>query len=40
LNASSAPASLPVGQVLLASGPLPPSDDVLPPDTAIWLTER
>ncbi len=37
LNTSSAQVSLPPGQVLLASGPLPPSGDVLPPDTAVWL---
>ncbi|HSL07501.1 MAG TPA: glycoside hydrolase family 13 protein [Pseudonocardiaceae bacterium] len=37
LNASDAEVSLPIGQVLLASGPLPPSGDALPPDTAVWL---
>jgi alpha-glucosidase len=37
LNASGAPVALPPGQVLLASGPLPDSGDVLPPDTAVWL---
>ncbi|MGB6165435.1 MAG: glycoside hydrolase family 13 protein [Pseudonocardiaceae bacterium] len=40
LNASGELVSLPVGQVLLASGPLPLSGDVLPPDTAVWLLER
>lgn len=40
LNASGELVSLPVGQVLLASGPLPLSGDVLPPDTAVWLRER
>ncbi len=40
LNASGELVSLPVGQVLLASGPLPPSGDILPPDTAVWLIER
>ncbi|HEV7451288.1 MAG TPA: glycoside hydrolase family 13 protein [Pseudonocardiaceae bacterium] len=37
LNASGAEVSLPIGQALLASGPLPFSGDVLPPDTAVWL---
>ncbi|MGB9281248.1 MAG: glycoside hydrolase family 13 protein [Pseudonocardiaceae bacterium] len=37
LNTSDAPVSLPPGQVLLASGPLPNSGDILPPDTAVWL---
>ncbi len=37
LNASGAEVPLPAGQVLLASGPLPPTGDVLPPDTAVWL---
>jgi alpha-glucosidase len=37
LNTSDAEVSLPIGQVLLASGPLPPSGDALPPDTAVWL---
>ena len=37
LNTSGNQVSLPPGQVLLASGPLPPSGDVLPPDTAVWL---
>ncbi|MGH3573909.1 MAG: alpha-amylase family glycosyl hydrolase, partial [Pseudonocardiaceae bacterium] len=37
LNTSGNQVSLPLGQVLLASGPLPPSGDVLPPDTAVWL---
>jgi alpha-glucosidase len=37
LNTSATQVSLPQGQVLLASGPLPPSGDVLPPDTAVWL---
>jgi alpha-glucosidase len=37
LNTSSNQVSLPPGQVLLTSGPLPPSGDVLPPDTAVWL---
>jgi alpha-glucosidase len=37
LNTSSAQVSLPPGQVLLASGPLPASGDILPPDTAVWL---
>jgi len=39
LNASGAPVSLPAGQVLLASGPLRPIGDPLPPDTAVWLKE-
>jgi alpha-glucosidase len=37
LNTSDAEVSLPIGQVLLASGPLPPDGDTLPPDTAVWL---
>jgi alpha-glucosidase len=37
LNASSTQVSLPPGQLLLASGPLPPNRDALPPDTAVWL---
>ena len=35
LNAGSTAMPLPVGEVLLASGPL--ADDQLPPDTAVWL---
>ena len=38
LNASTTPVSLPPGQVLLASGPLPASGGVLLPDIAVWLT--
>jgi alpha-glucosidase len=34
LNAGSTPLPLPAGEVLLASGPV---EDVLPPDTAVWL---
>jgi alpha-glucosidase len=37
LNTSDVPVSLPPGQVLLASGPLPPGGDALPPNTAVWL---
>jgi alpha-glucosidase len=37
LNTSSTPVSLPPGNVLLASGPLPSSGEALPPDTAVWL---
>ncbi|MGH3824209.1 MAG: glycoside hydrolase family 13 protein [Pseudonocardiaceae bacterium] len=37
LNASGTAVSLPPGQLLLASGPLPHSSDALPPDTAVWL---
>ncbi|HKR51465.1 MAG TPA: glycoside hydrolase family 13 protein [Pseudonocardiaceae bacterium] len=37
LNASGAEVVLPAGQVLLASNPLPPDGDMLPPDTAVWL---
>jgi alpha-glucosidase len=37
LNASAMPVALPPGQVLLSSGPLRPSSDALPPDTAVWL---
>jgi alpha-glucosidase len=37
LNASATPVALPPGQVLLSSGPLRPSSDALPPDTAVWL---
>ncbi len=37
LNASGAEVPLPTGQVRLASGPLPPIREVLPPDTAVWL---
>lgn len=37
LNTSGTPVSLPPGQVLLSSAPLPPSGDALPPDTAVWL---
>jgi alpha-glucosidase len=37
LNTSDTAVSLPPGQLLLASGPLPPSGDILPPDTAVWL---
>ncbi|MGH3833605.1 MAG: glycoside hydrolase family 13 protein [Pseudonocardiaceae bacterium] len=40
LNASGGPVSLPAEQVLLASGPLPPFGDTLPPDTAVWLKEQ
>jgi alpha-glucosidase len=40
LNASGRPVSLPAGQLLLASGPLPLSGDAMPPDTAVWLTEK
>ncbi|MGH3828505.1 MAG: DUF3459 domain-containing protein, partial [Pseudonocardiaceae bacterium] len=40
LNASGRPVSLPAEQVLLASGPLPPFGDTLPPDTAVWLKEQ
>ncbi|MGH3972118.1 MAG: glycoside hydrolase family 13 protein [Pseudonocardiaceae bacterium] len=39
VNASGASVPLPVGQVLLASSPLPPFGDTLPPDTAVWLLE-
>lgn len=35
LNTSNDPVPLPLGDVLLASGPVPP--DRLPPDTAVWL---
>ena len=35
VNCGSTPAPLPVGSVLLASGPL--DGDELPPDTAVWL---
>ncbi|MGH3671745.1 MAG: DUF3459 domain-containing protein, partial [Pseudonocardiaceae bacterium] len=37
VNASTAPVSLPPGKVLLSSGPLSLSGDMLPPDTAVWL---
>ncbi len=37
LNTSGTAVSLPPGQVLLSSAPLPPSGDALPPDTAVWL---
>jgi alpha-glucosidase len=37
LNTSAIPVSLPPGEVLLASGPLPSSGEVLPPDIAVWL---
>jgi alpha-glucosidase len=37
LNTSSTAVSLPPGEVLLASGPLPPNGEALPPDTAVWL---
>jgi alpha-glucosidase len=40
LNTSDTQVSLPQGQLLLASGPLPPGDDALPPDTAVWLREQ
>jgi alpha-glucosidase len=36
LNAGEAPAQLPAGDVVLASGPLPDTGE-LPPDTAVWL---
>jgi alpha-glucosidase len=39
VNASGVPVSLPTGQLLLASGPLSPSGDTMPPNTAVWLTE-
>jgi alpha-glucosidase len=35
LNAGDRPVPLPVGELILASGPLP--DAVLPPDTAVWI---
>jgi alpha-glucosidase len=35
LNAGDAPAPMPPGDVLLASGPV--TGDVLPPNTAVWL---
>jgi alpha-glucosidase len=38
LNTSPVPVSLPPGEVLLASNPLPPEGPGLPPDTAVWLT--
>ncbi|MGH4023200.1 MAG: glycoside hydrolase family 13 protein [Pseudonocardiaceae bacterium] len=37
LNTSAASVAMPPGEVLLASGPLPPEGTVLPPDTAAWL---
>jgi alpha-glucosidase len=37
LNTSATQVAMPLGQVLLASGPLPLSGDALPPDTAVWL---
>jgi alpha-glucosidase len=37
LNTSGIPVSLPPGEVLLASGPLPANGEALPPDTAVWL---
>ncbi|HEY6424049.1 MAG TPA: glycoside hydrolase family 13 protein [Pseudonocardiaceae bacterium] len=37
LNTSGAHVSLPSGEVLLASGPLGPDAEQLPPDTAVWL---
>ncbi|MGH3835109.1 MAG: glycoside hydrolase family 13 protein [Pseudonocardiaceae bacterium] len=39
LNASDMQVPLPIGQVLLASGPLSYAGDALPPDTAVWLVE-
>ncbi|MGQ0717930.1 MAG: glycoside hydrolase family 13 protein [Pseudonocardiales bacterium] len=39
LNASGTQVPLPVGEVLLASGPLSYAGDALPPDTAVWLVE-
>jgi alpha-glucosidase len=35
VNCGEVPVPLPRGQVLLASGPV--SDDLLPPDTAVWM---
>ncbi len=40
LLAPQAEVSLPIGQLLHASGLLSPSGDVLPADTAVWLGER
>ncbi|MGH3910921.1 MAG: glycoside hydrolase family 13 protein, partial [Pseudonocardiaceae bacterium] len=37
LNTSAVSVALPPGEVLLASAPLPPEGDVLPPSTAVWL---
>ena len=39
LNASEVHVPLPNGQLLLASGPLSPGADALPPDTAVWFVE-
>ncbi|MGH3774903.1 MAG: glycoside hydrolase family 13 protein [Pseudonocardiaceae bacterium] len=39
LNTSDMQVPLPVGEVLLASGPLSYAGDALPPDTAVWLVE-
>ncbi len=39
LNASGVHVPLPNGQLLLASGPLSPGGDALPPDTAVWFVE-
>ena len=37
LNTSAVAVSLPPGEILLASSPLPPNGPGLPPDTAVWL---
>ncbi|MGH3991644.1 MAG: alpha-amylase family glycosyl hydrolase, partial [Pseudonocardiaceae bacterium] len=37
LNTSHTSVTLPPGEVLLASGRLPPEGDMLPPSTAVWL---
>jgi alpha-glucosidase len=37
LNTSDAQVSIPPGQLLLSSGPLPPGGEALPPNTAVWL---
>ena len=38
VNTGTEPVSLPAGRlVVLASGPLPTGDDILPADTAVWL---
>ncbi len=37
-NTGDVPVELPVGEVLLESGPL--SGGVLPPDTTVWVSSR
>ena len=37
VNVGTTPVTLPAGEVLLASGPLPPPSPLLPADTAVWL---